>query len=303
MAVKIYDLGQGNPRLTENLFASEFRSPGESFSKIEEKIPIHIQALKEDVFNYWGKRVKSIKINAGHRTPAYNSRVGGAKNSPHLTGQAADFYFSDEATGKAMSSAYILCAAQLRGILGIERIRDGLSVHIDEGFRSKPWWTYQAVSASGSFVYNPVADFFNTSWAKEAGITVPNGFKPVVPQAPDGWVKKLQVAINTTKPLPKLVEDNCPGPRTLAACPVLRIGAEGVIVSLLSERINAKADAGASAGAAAAGAANIDKSAASVWDKQLDEKFYEWQVANARYIGKADRICGQMCWKRLLGLT
>ena len=283
MAVKIYDLSQGNPRLTENLLASEFRSPGETIVKMEEKIPIHIQALKDDVSGYWGRRVKAITINAGHRTPAYNASVGGAKNSPHLPGQAADFYFTDEATGRAMPSIYILCAAQLRGVLGIERIRDGLSVHIDEGFRSKPWWTYQAVNANGAFVYNPVADFFNTSWARTEGITVPSGFRPVVPKAPDGWVKRLQIAINVIKPLPKLAEDNAPGPRTLAACPTLRKGAEGAIVSLIQERI---------------GTVVTNK-----WDEYVDDKFYEWQVANSSYVGKADRICGPMCWKRLLGLS
>ena len=308
MAVKTYDLNRGNPHLTENLLASEFRSPGETLVIIEEKIPLHIQALKDDVFNYWGRRVKYIKINAGHRTPAYNSSVGGAKNSPHIGGHAADFYFSDEATGRAMPSIYILCAAQLRGILGIERIRDGFSVHIDEGFRSKPWWTYQAVNANGAFVYNPVSDFFKSAWANTEGITVPTGFKPVVPQAPEGWVKRLQIAINTNKPQPKLLEDNIPGPRTLAACPTLRIGAEGVIVLLLRERIENKAgkiadSAASDTGASVAGATNAGAASTGVWDEQLDKKFYEWQEANSKYVGKADRVCGPMCWKRLLGLS
>jgi len=35
----------------------------------------------------WGK---AIRVNSGYRSPALNKKVGGASNSQHLTGQAAD---------------------------------------------------------------------------------------------------------------------------------------------------------------------------------------------------------------------
>jgi uncharacterized protein YcbK (DUF882 family) len=38
---------------------------------------------------------KSITITSGHRCPAHNKRVGGAKTSQHLTGRAADIKVED----------------------------------------------------------------------------------------------------------------------------------------------------------------------------------------------------------------
>ena len=34
---------------------------------------------------------KPIKINSGYRSPSHNKKVGGAKNSQHTKGKAADF--------------------------------------------------------------------------------------------------------------------------------------------------------------------------------------------------------------------
>ena len=38
-----------------------------------------------------------IKVNSGYRCPAVNSKIGGAKSSQHLTGEAADLDCSDNA--------------------------------------------------------------------------------------------------------------------------------------------------------------------------------------------------------------
>ncbi len=43
-----------------------------------------LQALRD----HFGR---AIVINSGHRCPAYNRRVGGARQSQHLKGTAADF--------------------------------------------------------------------------------------------------------------------------------------------------------------------------------------------------------------------
>lgn len=37
---------------------------------------------------------RSIRINSGYRSPAHNTKIGGAKNSQHLLGKAADIVIS-----------------------------------------------------------------------------------------------------------------------------------------------------------------------------------------------------------------
>lgn len=46
----------------------------------------------EDLRSHFGK---AITINSGHRCPTYNSEVGGAPRSVHLTGKAADIVISN----------------------------------------------------------------------------------------------------------------------------------------------------------------------------------------------------------------
>ena len=173
MAVKTYYLSRGNLRLTPNFLLSEFRTPGVDMVLLEETLPTTIDEIRATMTKLFGIEVGSCIINAGYRTAAYNRSVGGATNSPHLTGKAADFYFRDK-NGKAIPSIYALCAAQYLRIKGIERIRDGYSVHIDIGFRTNYWWAYQVLSA-GRYLYYIINDWFTSSWAKAVGIKPPTG--------------------------------------------------------------------------------------------------------------------------------
>jgi hypothetical protein len=51
----------------------------------------NLKALCENVLEYIRIRFgKPITVNSGYRGPALNKAIGGAKNSQHLTGQAAD---------------------------------------------------------------------------------------------------------------------------------------------------------------------------------------------------------------------
>ncbi len=55
---------------------------------------------------------KPIIINSGYRSPEYNKRVGGSKNSQHVLGNAIDFYV------KRMSSQQLFDILKQHGFLG-----------------------------------------------------------------------------------------------------------------------------------------------------------------------------------------
>lgn len=75
-------------QLTENFNLSEFDSKDGSITPLEvvaslTKLAMNLQALRD----YVGK---PIKINSGYRSPYHNEMIGGAKNSQHVLGKAAD---------------------------------------------------------------------------------------------------------------------------------------------------------------------------------------------------------------------
>lgn len=57
---------------------------------------------------------KPVIINSGHRCPEYNKRVGGARNSQHVYGRAADFVVQ----GVDPAEVYAWCDTWHKGGLG-----------------------------------------------------------------------------------------------------------------------------------------------------------------------------------------
>ena len=77
---------------------------------------------------------KPVKINSAYRTPAYNASVGGAGESFHTKGQAADIVVS----GVSTQRVYDYCANTLN-LPGVGRYAAKGFVHIDVGARAIKW--------------------------------------------------------------------------------------------------------------------------------------------------------------------
>lgn len=70
----------------------------------------------------------TIAINSGYRSPAHNKKIGGATNSQHTKGTAADIVVKKD--GKVVSGKLVCCLCQSLGFKGIGYISDK-AVHVD----------------------------------------------------------------------------------------------------------------------------------------------------------------------------
>ena len=74
----------GNINLTQNFKVAEFACrDGSDTVIIDDALAVLLQKIRA----HFGT---SVTINSGYRTPSYNAKVGGAKNSQHTKGTAAD---------------------------------------------------------------------------------------------------------------------------------------------------------------------------------------------------------------------
>jgi uncharacterized protein YcbK (DUF882 family) len=76
-------------QITKNFYLDEFMCRDQSDVNLEVfnnilKLSIELQKLRD----HFGK---SIIINSAYRSPDYNTKIGGAKNSQHKLGKACDF--------------------------------------------------------------------------------------------------------------------------------------------------------------------------------------------------------------------
>jgi len=85
VAVKTYSLRkQGADKLTAHFRVREFRcKDGSDEIKIDDKLPKLLEQIR-------GYVEAAVEITSAYRTVAYNAKVGGASNSQHTKGTAAD---------------------------------------------------------------------------------------------------------------------------------------------------------------------------------------------------------------------
>ena len=106
-------------KLTQNFKKSEFDSkdgtemPNEVFYNVQ-KLANNLQILREHLN-------RPIRITSGYRSPAHNKSVGGAKNSQHLLGKAADIQVQGMTPIEVKDAIenIIYCGDMLQGGIGL----------------------------------------------------------------------------------------------------------------------------------------------------------------------------------------
>lgn len=87
-SVNVYNVStEGAMKITNNFKVSEFKSDSK-IVLIHHTLPIALQMIREKIG-------KAINITNAYRTETHNKRVGGASNSFHLYGMAADIWVRD----------------------------------------------------------------------------------------------------------------------------------------------------------------------------------------------------------------
>ena len=121
MAVQTFSLKKdGGTQLTKNFKIREFRCKDGS-----DTILTDVDFVKDKLQKIRDWAEAPIIINSAYRTEAYNKKVGGAKASYHVKGQAYDIVVK----GKTLDE--VCKYAESIGVLGIIRYPNKGFVHID----------------------------------------------------------------------------------------------------------------------------------------------------------------------------
>ena len=119
----------GDMNLSANFKVKEFACKDGSDKVL---IDINLVEKLQELRNYLGK---PITITSGYRTDSYNRQCGGAENSYHIKGQAADIYSSD------IKPIIIALWAEFNGLggIGVYLDRSQEFVHLDTRSQKYRW--------------------------------------------------------------------------------------------------------------------------------------------------------------------
>lgn len=125
----------GEMQLSANFKVKEFAcKDGSDGILIADELVWLLQALRT-------RCRRRVRIGSGFRTRAYNNRIGGAINSRHMTGEAADIDVVNS-DGSVMDPLLVAMIAQALGSrsVGCYRYADGQSwVHVGSAATDKYW--------------------------------------------------------------------------------------------------------------------------------------------------------------------
>lgn len=164
---------QGNTYLSNNFQVKEFAcKDGSDTVYIDSELVVILQNIRD----HFGK---SVTINSGYRTPSWNAKQGGAANSYHVKGMAADIKVS------GVSPATVAKYAEDIGVRGIGLY--GSFVHVDTR-PSKFYWYSSSVSHRSTF-----GGRFNSKPYDSSIVSTPSSNNP------QGWVDLAEGGIGTVR--------------------------------------------------------------------------------------------------------
>jgi len=108
--------------MTENFKREEFRSSDGAHFPYEVKQNLQVLAEQLEVLREHFQ--KPIQINSGYRSPNWNAKIGGAENSQHLLGKAADIVIEGISPEEVADAIEFLIDTSMMKQGGLGRYKD-----------------------------------------------------------------------------------------------------------------------------------------------------------------------------------
>lgn len=111
-------------KIAKNFRLCEFESPDTKEVKVANELVVKLQIIRDTID-------RPIIVGSGYRTKEHNKKIGGAKNSYHMKGMAADIHCH------SVKLYDLTIAAIIAGFIGIIIYKDRNFIHVD--LRNKPY--------------------------------------------------------------------------------------------------------------------------------------------------------------------